>query len=84
MTALRYFQTDDETENSNGLSEHEDGNCITFVIQDEVGGLQVRKNGEWIPVTPIQGTIVVNISDVIQVINFSRESICSQPQIPID
>lgn len=35
----------------------------------KVGGLQVRKNGDWIPVTPSQGTIIVNIGDVIQVLD---------------
>uniref|UniRef100_A0A164XKP3 Fe2OG dioxygenase domain-containing protein n=1 Tax=Daucus carota subsp. sativus TaxID=79200 RepID=A0A164XKP3_DAUCS len=61
MVALRYFlATDDD---SNGLSEHEDGNIITLVLQDEVGGLEVRKNGEWIPVTPTQGTLVVLSND---------------------
>jgi isopenicillin N synthase-like dioxygenase len=67
MTAKHYFPA---TENeNNGISEHEDGNLFTFVIQDEVGGLQVRKNGEWIPVTPEQGTIIVNVGDVIQVLD---------------
>ncbi|KDP31239.1 hypothetical protein JCGZ_11615 [Jatropha curcas] len=67
MSALRYFPA---TENeNNGITEHEDGNCITFVFQDEVGGLQVRKNGEWIPITPAKDTIVVNVGDVIQVLS---------------
>ena len=36
MAALRYFPA---TENeNNGIMEHEDGNCITFVFQDDVGG----------------------------------------------
>ncbi|KAI8017965.1 hypothetical protein LOK49_LG04G01936 [Camellia lanceoleosa] len=67
MAAMHYFPAT-ETEN-NGISEHEDGNCITFVIQDEVGGLEVRKDGEWIPIPPTQGTMVVNVSDVIQVLS---------------
>ncbi|XP_050221173.1 flavonol synthase/flavanone 3-hydroxylase-like [Mercurialis annua] len=67
LVALRYFPAS-ETEN-NGLTEHEDGNCITFVFQDEAGGLQVRKNGEWVPVTPNKNTIVVNVGDVIQVLS---------------
>lgn len=65
MTALHYFPAT-KIEN-NGLSEHEDGNLITFVFQDEAGGLEVCKNGEWIPVTPAEATIVVNVGDVIQV-----------------
>ncbi|KAI4343866.1 hypothetical protein L6164_011164 [Bauhinia variegata] len=67
MVALHYWAAS-ENEN-NGITEHEDGNCITFVFQDEVGGLQVRKNGEWIPVIPAEGAIVVNIGDVIQVLS---------------
>lgn len=66
MVALRYFPAT-ETEN-NGITEHEDGNCITFVFQDSAGGLEVRKNGKWIPVIPTEGTIAVNVSDVLQVI----------------
>lgn len=66
MAALRYFPAT-KVEN-NGISEHEDGNLITFVFQDEVGGLEVLKNGEWIPVTPVEDTIVVNVGDVIQVV----------------
>ncbi|XVF09093.1 hypothetical protein REPUB_Repub07fG0061400 [Reevesia pubescens] len=64
MVALRYFPAT-EIEN-NGLTEHEDANCFTFVFQDEAGGLEVCKDGKWIPVIPAQDTLVVNISDVIQ------------------
>lgn len=70
MVALRYFPA---TENeNNGILEHEDGNCITFVFQDDVGGLQVCNNNEWIPVIPTQTTIVVNLGDVFQVFFFSH------------
>ncbi|KAF9671479.1 hypothetical protein SADUNF_Sadunf12G0052000 [Salix dunnii] len=67
MVALHYFPAT-ETEN-NGITEHEDGNCITFVLQDEAGGLEVRRNGEWIPVIPTRGSLVVNVGDVIQVLS---------------
>lgn len=70
MVALCYYPATD-TEN-NGISEHEDGNCITFVIQDNVGGLEVCKNGQWIPVIPTQGRIVVNIGDVFQVMSNNK------------
>ncbi|XP_020234573.1 flavonol synthase/flavanone 3-hydroxylase [Cajanus cajan] len=67
MVALRYFPASNNE--NNGITEHEDGNCVTFVIQDEVGGLQLRKNGEWISVVPTEGAIVVNVGDVIQVLS---------------
>nr|CAB3485941.1 unnamed protein product [Digitaria exilis] len=71
MLALRYFPATKE-ENNNGLSAHEDGNCITFVIQDGVGGLEVLKDGEWVPAEPVDGSIIVNIGDVIQVLSNNK------------
>ncbi|XP_054805983.1 1-aminocyclopropane-1-carboxylate oxidase-like isoform X2 [Prosopis cineraria] len=65
MVALRYFPASESEDN--GITEHEDGNCFSFVIPDQVGGLQVRHDGAWIPVVPTPGTIVFNIADVIQI-----------------
>ncbi|CAL1368297.1 unnamed protein product [Linum trigynum] len=47
---------------------HQDGNSLTFVIQDDAGGLEVCKNGEWIPATPTPGAIIVNVGETIQVL----------------
>nr|CAB3488445.1 unnamed protein product [Digitaria exilis] len=67
MTAKRYFPA--TPEGNVGISEHEDGNCITFIFQDGVGGLEVLKDGHWIPAEPVDGSIVVNIGDVIKVLS---------------
>jgi isopenicillin N synthase-like dioxygenase len=67
MAALRYFPA--SIDEDVGITEHEDGNCITFVLQDEVGGLQVLRNEEWVSVVPAEDTIVVNVADVIQVLS---------------
>ncbi|MGH7004219.1 MAG: 2OG-Fe(II) oxygenase family protein, partial [Alphaproteobacteria bacterium] len=49
-----------------GVSAHTDYGCITFVCQDDSGGLQVRNRaGEWIAAPPIPGTLVVNIGDLL-------------------
>ncbi|KAI3840715.1 hypothetical protein MKX03_010959 [Papaver bracteatum] len=65
------YQPATETE-SRGLSEHQDSNCITFVLQDDVGGLEVLKDGKWIPVIPDKSSIIVNIGDVIQVLTNNK------------
>ncbi|KAI3454657.1 hypothetical protein Pfo_011320 [Paulownia fortunei] len=66
MNVKHYFPAT-ETENI-GISSHQDGNVITFVFQDEVGGLEVLWDGQWIPIAPSQGTLVVNVGDIIQVL----------------
>uniref|UniRef100_A0ACD5UUD4 Uncharacterized protein n=1 Tax=Avena sativa TaxID=4498 RepID=A0ACD5UUD4_AVESA len=57
-------------EDNRGARPHQDVGCITFVLQDGVGGLEVlRSDGVWAPVEPIEGSIVVNIGDVVQVLS---------------
>ncbi|XP_057473103.1 flavonol synthase/flavanone 3-hydroxylase-like isoform X2 [Actinidia eriantha] len=56
-------------DNQIGVSEHRDGHCLTFVLQDEVGGLEALKDGEWISLTPTEGALVVNLGDIIQVLS---------------
>ncbi|EOY21815.1 2-oxoglutarate and Fe(II)-dependent oxygenase superfamily protein, putative [Theobroma cacao] len=47
-------------------------NDRSWDLMDEAGGLQVCQDGEWIPVIPTEGTLVVNISDVIQVLSNNK------------
>ncbi|KAD7480248.1 hypothetical protein R6Q59_009019 [Mikania micrantha] len=53
-----------------GLSSHSDPGGITFLLPDEnVCGLQVRRDEKWITVKPARHAIIVNIGDQLQVIS---------------
>lgn len=49
-----------------GVAPHTDYGCMTLVLQDDTGGLQVQgKDGEWLAAQPIEGTFVVNVGDLL-------------------
>jgi isopenicillin N synthase-like dioxygenase len=48
-----------------GVGEHTDYGLLTMLWQDDVGGLQVRKDGEWFDAPPVPGTFVCNIGDML-------------------
>ncbi|KAL2642850.1 hypothetical protein R1flu_010437 [Riccia fluitans] len=50
-----------------GVSRHKDPSAFTILVQDEVGGLQVRRrDGQWIGVKPRREAFVINVGAVFQ------------------
>ncbi|CAM6114167.1 unnamed protein product [Calypogeia fissa] len=57
-----------EAEKTWGFPGHTDSSVITVLHQDAVGGLQVRfKDGSWHGVRPIDGALVINVGNFLQV-----------------
>jgi aminocyclopropanecarboxylate oxidase len=53
-----------------GLRAHTDAGGVILLFQDDkVGGLEVLKDGEWADVQPLEGAIVVNTGDQIEVLS---------------
>lgn len=48
-----------------GVGEHTDYGLLTILLQDHIGGLEVRTPGGWIDAPPVPGTFVCNIGDML-------------------
>lgn len=70
---------DDEARARWGVGEHCDYGVLTILLQDEVGGLEVRsRNGEWLSAKPIPGSFVVNIGDMLERLTWGRLAVCAE------
>ena len=50
-----------------GATKHSDPSFLTILLQDSVGGLQVLHDTQWIDVHPINGALIANIGDLMEV-----------------
>jgi isopenicillin N synthase-like dioxygenase len=49
-----------------GVGMHHDSGLVSFVLQDDVGGLQVEIDGKLVDAAPKPGTYVMNLGEMLQ------------------
>ncbi|KAH9320485.1 hypothetical protein KI387_015124, partial [Taxus chinensis] len=49
-----------------GLISHSDSDFLTILHQDQVGGLEIMKDGRWVCVKPEADALIINIGDLMQ------------------
>lgn len=63
-----------------GLQSHSDFGAVTLLIQDDVGGLQVLKDGDggdkWVTVKPLSDAILVLLGDQTEIITNGKYRSC--------
>ena len=73
---LNYYPVTDPLVNTNsrelpdadmGVHHHTDAGALTVLLQDDVGGLQVHRDGYWHDVPSVPGAFVINTGDMMQV-----------------
>ncbi|MCO5595135.1 hypothetical protein L7F22_049173 [Adiantum nelumboides] len=52
-----------------GVSPHSDVGYFTVLLQDEVPGLQIKKEENWYLVKPISNAFVINLADQIEILS---------------
>lgn len=72
MFRMNYYPPCKQPELVIGLSPHSDPIGLTILLQvNEMEGLQVRKDGMWIPVKSLNNAFVVNVGDILEVRHYT-------------
>lgn len=67
MRLLHYPPVPPEAEGAIRAAAHEDINTITLLLGAEEAGLELlARDGRWLPVSPPEGALAVNIGDMLQ------------------
>ena len=66
LKIIRYPAQQRDADTGQGVGLHHDSGLVSFVLQDDVGGLQVDLDGELVEATPKPGTYVMNLGEMLQ------------------
>ncbi|KAG5588126.1 hypothetical protein H5410_048560 [Solanum commersonii] len=67
--ACHYYPTSPQPELTLGTGKHTDPAFLTFILQNQIGGLQVMCDNQWADVEPIEHGLVVIIGDLLQILS---------------
>lgn len=72
---MNYYPPCPEPHKAIGFTPHSDADALTILFQlNDTHGLQVRKDGNWVSIQPLEDAFVVNVGDIMEVLLFA--SLC--------
>lgn len=67
LKIIRYPSQPPTAASRQGVGMHHDSGLVSFVLQDDVGGLEVeRQDGSIVEAAPVPGTYVMNLGEMLQ------------------
>ncbi|CAI9096755.1 OLC1v1032965C1 [Oldenlandia corymbosa var. corymbosa] len=69
VMAAHYYPYCPQPELTAGLTSHTDPGLLTVLVQNQVPGLQVKVGDKWVDLEPVEGGIIINIGDNLQIMS---------------
>ncbi|XP_021721933.1 protein SRG1-like [Chenopodium quinoa] len=67
---MNYYPPCPEPNKAIGLTPHSDANSLTVLYQlNDTVGLEIKKDGNWVPVTPLPNAFVLNVGDALEILS---------------
>ncbi|KAJ9153437.1 hypothetical protein P3X46_026876 [Hevea brasiliensis] len=67
---MNYYPPCPQPDKVIGLTSHSDASGLTILLQvNEVEGLQIKKDGQWVSIEPLPNAFVINIGDILEIIS---------------
>lgn len=82
IMGMNYYPPCPQPELVMGLSSHSDASGLTILLQtNEMDGLQIKKDGLWVPSKALPDAFIVNIGDALEIVTngFYPAACCAMP-----
>ncbi|KAG8365584.1 hypothetical protein BUALT_Bualt18G0120600 [Buddleja alternifolia] len=67
---MNYYPPCPMPERAIGFTPHSDADALTILFQlNETEGLQIRRDGKWVPVKPLPNAFIVNVGDALEIVS---------------
>lgn len=63
---IRYQSQLTKKDTGQGVGWHHDTGMLSFILQDDIGGLQIEVDGRMSDVRPVEGAFVMNLGEMLQ------------------
>ncbi|KAL4186512.1 hypothetical protein AMTRI_Chr09g34290 [Amborella trichopoda] len=70
---MNYYPVCPNPELTVGVGPHSDLAALTFLLQDDIGGLHLKVEDEgWVEIVPTPGALIVNVGDTLEILSNGR------------